>query len=151
MLIFIEFSSCRRNCERCLIGTRRWFIEDLRLDLQGLWTIVIFCQFDTNLGISGEKESQLRNCFCQISPWGCLWSHLLDCWLWQVGKQVVLSYVRRLGRKLVSCVSSWSLIKFLHPAFCLEFLPWLPSMMGCNMLIQIAPTPGCFWSVSYKS
>lgn len=68
--------------------------------------------------------------------------------------QVVLVGIRKwaeqdMGNKPVSSMLPWSLLQFLTPDSCLEFLSLLPSMMDHTLVIKanqtISPSR-CFWS-----
>lgn len=70
--------------------------------------------------------------------------YFLDWWLMWVGSEhygwsrpQVLGAMRKetaqaTGSKPVSTASPWSLLQFLLPGSCLDFLPWLPFTMNTN-------------------
>lgn len=72
--------------------------------------------------------------------------HFLDdCFGMVFLGQVVLICMRKQTElatwsKSVSCVCPWILLQLLPPGLCLQFLPWLPSVIDCNR--------GCFNQIS---
>ena len=67
-------------------------------------------------------------------------------------RQVVLGCFREqneqaTGSMLVVSVPPWPLLQFLSAGSYLEFLPWLPFMMGYSHKLKYTlPSPSCFWS-----
>lgn len=115
------------------------------------FTVVSFCQADTDLDMLEKREAQLRSRLSQINMWTCLWGvFFIANWCRRVQptaggaipRQVGLGCIKKgaeqaRGSRPARVSPPWLLRQSLPAGSSFELLPLLPSMMNYKLQDEI--------------